>query len=517
VRLFRIYEGTTQIQQLVIARAMIVTPGIGGRCASTRSRGAGSPSVRTTRRSARRPPWSPGATSASRIDACAKDARAGRRAAGRPRDDRRRELDAADRALFATSAIDACAIVANPRLSPRELDTMREHATPRRVLFATGVAAEVDEHARRIGASDLGTRISRCRRSTRRGADARDADDTSQLAAIVYTTGTSGRPKGVMLTHANLLFVAETVRDAARHRPGRPRVRRAADLPRLRARLDAARQLRRRRALHVVARFDAQRALGMLAHDGLTIFQGVPAMYARMLERLPDGARAEAPALRYLYAGGSILDPSSRPRSRALRLPASQRLRADRVLADRVADAASAIRATTRRSAADPRVELHVEPSGELWVRGPNVMKGYYRDPAATAEAITPDGWLKTGDLARIGDDGALFIVGRQKELIIRSGLNVHPVEVETVLNTHPAVAQSVVVGRMVGDGNEEVVAFVEPVRGRTVAPDELAAHAAAQLAPYKRPSRIVVMDALPASPTGKVLRGRLKQLAQSS
>jgi acyl-CoA synthetase (AMP-forming)/AMP-acid ligase II len=176
-----------------------------------------------------------------------------------------------------------------------------------------------------------------------------------------------------------------------------------------------------------------------------------------------------------------------------------------------------AIRATTPRSGPPiPGVELHVEPSGELWVRGPNVMKGYYRDPAATAEAITPDGWLKTGDLARIGDDGALFIVGRQKELIIRSGLNVHPVEVETVLNTHPAVAQSVVVGRMVGDGNEEVVAFVEPVRGRTVAPDELAAHAAAQLAPYKRPSRIVVMDALPASPTGKVLRGKLKALAQS-
>ena len=164
-----------------------------------------------------------------------------------------------------------------------------------------------------------------------------------------------------------------------------------------------------------------------------------------------------------------------------------------------------------------PGIALHIAENGELWVRGPNVMKGYYRDDEATAEAITEDGWLKTGDLARIGEDGALHIVGRLKELIIRSGLNVHPVEVETVLNAHPSVAQSVVVGRAVADGNEEVIAFVEPARGCAVDAAELAAHAAAQLAPYKRPAEIRVMDALPASPTGKVLRGRLKQIAQSS
>jgi acyl-CoA synthetase (AMP-forming)/AMP-acid ligase II len=162
-----------------------------------------------------------------------------------------------------------------------------------------------------------------------------------------------------------------------------------------------------------------------------------------------------------------------------------------------------------------PGIAVRIAPSGELWVRGPNVMKGYYRDPEATAEAITADGWLKTGDLARLGDDGALFIVGRLKELIIRSGFNVHPVEVETVLNAHPAVAQSVVVGRTVADGNEEVVAFVEPKRGRVIDVADLAAHAAAQLAPYKRPAEIRVMDALPASPTGKVLRGKLKSVAQ--
>src|SRR6185295_7635764 len=100
--------------------------------------------------------------------------------------------------LFATSAIDACAVIANPRLSTRELDTMREHATPRRILFATGVAAEVDEHARRIGAADVGRGLAMSALDDDAVPDAIPADDTSHLAAIVYTTGTSGRPKGVM-------------------------------------------------------------------------------------------------------------------------------------------------------------------------------------------------------------------------------------------------------------------------------------------------------------------------------
>jgi acyl-CoA synthetase (AMP-forming)/AMP-acid ligase II len=452
------------------------------------------------------------------VDACAK---ALVQAGVRPRD---RVMIVAENstplisALFATSAIDACAVIANPRLSPRELDTMREHATPRRILFATGVAAEVDEHARRIGASDLGRGLSMSALDAAAMPDDAPADDTSHLAAIVYTTGTSGRPKGVMLTHANLLFVADT---SATLRDINSADRVFGALPIYHVYGLASMLLGSFTGgarLHVVARFDAQRALDMLAHDGLTIFQGVPAMYARMLERLPDGGHAAAPALRYLYAGGSILDPK-------LKAAVEARFGCPLHNGYGLTECSPTVSQTRLGHPRDdtsvgppvPGVELHVEPSGELWVRGPNVMKGYYRDPEATAEAITPDGWLKTGDLARIGDDGALFIVGRQKELIIRSGLNVHPVEVETVLNAHPAVAQSVVVGRSLPDGNEEVVAFVEPARGRTIGADELAAHAAEQLAPYKRPSKIVVMDALPASPTGKVLRGKLKQIAQSS
>jgi acyl-CoA synthetase (AMP-forming)/AMP-acid ligase II len=150
---------------------------------------------------------------------------------------------------------------------------------------------------------------------------------------------------------------------------------------------------------------------------------------------------------------------------------------------------------------------------GELWVRGPNVMKGYYRDPELTQRTITADGWLKTGDLCRIDPDGAVFLVGRAKELIIRSGFNVYPAEVEAAFNTHPAVTQCAVIGRKV-PGNEEVIAFVQVAPGTNVTEPELRAHATQRLAPYKVPAHIVVMASLPASSTGKILKSRLADMA---
>jgi len=148
-----------------------------------------------------------------------------------------------------------------------------------------------------------------------------------------------------------------------------------------------------------------------------------------------------------------------------------------------------------------------------MWVRGPNVMAGYYRNEKATAKVLTDDGWLRTGDLARSGADGHLFIVGRAKELIIRSGFNVYPAEVEGVLNDHPAVTLSAVVGRRIAN-NEEVVAFVQMVPGCTVGGEEVKVFAANRLAPYKVPSRIIRMEEFPAGSTGKVLKRKLFEMA---
>ncbi|WP_312130688.1 fatty acid--CoA ligase family protein, partial [Diaphorobacter nitroreducens] len=151
---------------------------------------------------------------------------------------------------------------------------------------------------------------------------------------------------------------------------------------------------------------------------------------------------------------------------------------------------------------------------GELWIRGRGLMPGYFRDPAATAAVMREGGWYASGDLGEMHADGALFVVGRLKEMIIRSGFNVYPAEVETALNTHPSVQRSAVVGRTVEDGNEEIVAFVELRPGAALDADAMQSHLRELLAPYKRPSHIVALSELPTNTNGKVLKRTLKDQA---
>jgi len=151
---------------------------------------------------------------------------------------------------------------------------------------------------------------------------------------------------------------------------------------------------------------------------------------------------------------------------------------------------------------------------GELCVRGPNVMKGYYRAPSETRAAIDTEGWYNTRDLARFEEDN-LFIVGRTKELIIRFGFNVYPGEVEAAFTTHPSVVRCAVIGRPVeGEGGEEILAFVQISKDSKVTAAELANHVAQRLAPYKRPSQLFFVDSMPLTPTGKVVKDELAKLA---
>jgi acyl-CoA synthetase (AMP-forming)/AMP-acid ligase II len=149
---------------------------------------------------------------------------------------------------------------------------------------------------------------------------------------------------------------------------------------------------------------------------------------------------------------------------------------------------------------------------GELWVRGPNIMKGYYRAPEETAAAIDAEGWFNTRDLARFEDEN-LFIVGRTKDLIIRMGFNVYPAEVEAVLNIHPAVVQSAVVGRPIKE-DEEIVAFVQMSAGSLLTENDLSEYAAKHLAPYKRPSHILFVSSMPMTPSGKIAKADLAKMA---
>ena len=152
--------------------------------------------------------------------------------------------------------------------------------------------------------------------------------------------------------------------------------------------------------------------------------------------------------------------------------------------------------------------------AGEIWVQGPNVFAGYWDDPDATAQALTPDGWLRTGDVAVVDDDGFLFLVDRVKDLIIVSGFNVYPAEVEEVLASHPAVARAAVIGVPHPHSGEAVKAYVVTDAGTSVEEDELIAHCEAHLARYKCPQKVMFVDEIPQSATGKVLRKELRVTA---
>jgi long-chain acyl-CoA synthetase len=276
--------------------------------------------------------------------------------------------------------------------------------------------------------------------------------------------------------------------------------------------------------VQLVARFDPAALVAAIASDGITLMFGVPATYQRLLEyktvagidRLPRGR------LRRLGVAGAPLDAALKSKIEAeFGLPLNnaygiaecapaiagvRALRSDDAVGSLIAGIEARLVAPGGRTVAPGEV-------GELHVRGPNVMRGYYRAPEATAAVTDADGWFNTGDLARFDGD-ILYIVGRTKELIIRSGFNVYPAEVEAVLNEHSAVVQSAVIGRSV-PGNEEVVAFVQLLPGSTVTPSDLMAHAARLLTPYKRPSEIIVVDALPAASTGKILKHHLVDTAR--
>jgi len=429
--------------------------------------------------------------------------------------------------LFAAAAIDAWSVSVNARLSEGELDTMRTHSGARRVLYVTGNSPDAARHAARAGALPCADGVDDM---DGMGVLAGPLDETclpepvdaggDQVAALVYTTGTTGQPKGVMLSHASLLYVAAT---SSRLRGLQSGDRAWGALPFSHVYGLASVLLGTLYAgacLRLAPRFDAGALLASIRAGELTIVQGVPAMYARLLAlaEANDEAMPIPSRLRFCYAGGSPLDPALKRAVEALfglplhngyglteGGPTVSQTRLDAPRADSAVGLP--IPGVDIRIVGLDGLDVAPGAAGELWMRGPGRMRGYYRDPAASAAALQPGGWLATGDLARQEPDGALFLLGRTRELIIRSGFNVYPLEVETALNAHPAVVQSAVVGRPLPGAEEEVVAFVE---ASGVDEAALQAWLRPRLAPYKRPARIVFMDALPAAPSGKILKSRL-------
>ncbi len=346
------------------------------------------------------------------------------------------------------------------------------------------------------------------------------------LAVLLFTAGTAGAPKAAMLTHGNL---GANVRQVLDH-PGltlRPDDVGLGALPvfhvfGLNVVLGVA--LAAGATVTLVGQFDPTVTLRTVRDHAVTVIAGVPAMYASWLELGERAAPSDAFATVRLAVSGAAALP--REVADAFRDRFGVAVHEGYGLTE-----AAPIVTTSALAGGAPRAgsigpplpgvdvrlvdvdgaDVLAGDPGEIWVRGPNVFAGYWRDEQATARVLSDDGWLRTGDIAVVDDAGELTLVDRSKDLVIVSGFNVYPAEVEDVLLAHPDVAEAAVVGEAHPRTGEAVIAYVVPESGRTLRPEDLMAHCARSLARYKCPARVEVVDALPRSFAGKVLRRELR------
>jgi long-chain acyl-CoA synthetase len=339
----------------------------------------------------------------------------------------------------------------------------------------------------------------------------------SDTAVILYTSGTTGRPKGAELTHANLRRNVEAMTGIFSLGPDDVLL---GALPLFHAfgqtcGLNAA--IAAGACLSLIARFDAGTALEIIQRDRVNVFEGVPTMYSA-LPAHPRAGDYDVGCLRLCVSGGAAL-PVEVLRGFESTFgcivlegyglsetsPVASFNHPDRER--KPGSIGTPIDGVEMKLVDEAGVDAAPGGVGEIAIRGHNVMKSYWQRPDATADAISADGWFRSGDLARVDDDGYFFIVDRKKDLIIRGGYNVYPREIEEVLYEHTAVHECAVIGVPHPSLGEEVGAAVALKPGAEATPEELRAFVKSQVAAYKYPRRIWLVDALPKGPTGKILK----------
>jgi malonyl-CoA/methylmalonyl-CoA synthetase len=351
--------------------------------------------------------------------------------------------------------------------------------------------------------------------------------DKDETAVIIYTSGTTGWPKGAEITHGNLASNLEALRSAWGWRPDDvllhilPIFHVHGLFVALYGALNAG-------ATTLLMRgFDARITLQTLLERKCTVFMAVPTIHSRLLN-VPDVTQYDLSHLRLITSGSDRLPDEvfngfkqtfgytllERYGMTETGMNLSNPLNGERRIGSvgmplpgveaRVADA------ETTKALPDGEI-------GEIQLRGPNIFKGYWRQPAKTAEAFTTDGWFHTGDLGYRQPDGYFTLCGRSKDLIISGGLNIYPPEVERVINEHPAVEANAVIGCQDAEWGERVVGVVVLKKDQTISGDELIAHCRKHLAPYKTPKSIVFQYDLPRNAMGKVLKAELKKTICSS
>ena len=342
----------------------------------------------------------------------------------------------------------------------------------------------------------------------------RDADDT---AVILYTSGTTGQPKGAELTHGNFTSNIRVVRaDIVRAQPddvifgGLPLFHAFGQTAALNLAIASG------ACLTLLPRFDAGNALRIIGGHRVTVFEGVPTMYVALLHR-PDRADFDVSALRMCFSGGAALPVEVlRGFEEAFGCmvlegyglsetsPVASCNHPDRER--KPGSIGTPIRGVQMRVVDKEDHDVPQGEVGEIVIRGPNVMKGYWHRPEETAGAIR-DGWFHTGDLARVDEDGYFYIVDRKKDMIIRGGYNVYPREIEELLYEHPAVAEAAVIGLPHPALGEEVGAAVTLKPGAGITAEELREHVKSLVAAYKYPRHLWIVEEMPKGPTGKILK----------
>jgi malonyl-CoA/methylmalonyl-CoA synthetase len=341
--------------------------------------------------------------------------------------------------------------------------------------------------------------------------DPADPEPDPGPAMLAYTSGTTGAPKGVPLTHANVLASTRGVVKAWRWSVGDVLVH-ALPLSHQHGLSGVHLSLLCGSRAVVFSKFDPAKLTGAIRDHRATVLFAVPAMYERL--HAWDGIReADLSSLRLAVSGSAPLPAALAERVADWlgQLPLERYGSTEAGL--NVSNAYDGTRRPGRVGWALPGIEVRLDgEDDEILVRGPQVFDGYWNRPDATAEALTDDGWFRTGDLGRFdAEDASLEIAGRSKELIISGGLNVYPREVEAALEEHPSVAQVAVAGVPSDRWGEEVVAFVVPAGD--LDGDALIAHCRERLSSYKCPKRVVALDELPVNRMGKVRRDALAEM----
>jgi long-chain acyl-CoA synthetase len=344
-------------------------------------------------------------------------------------------------------------------------------------------------------------------------------DDT---AVILYTSGTTGKPKGAELTHSNLYKNSKGVFEKLGEMSADDVLLGA--LPLFHSfgqtcTMNSAVSVGA--TVTMLPRFDPDKALQIIQRDRVTLFQGVPTMYNAMLHS-DSCESADCSTLRICMSGGAAM-PAELMRAFEEKFgciilegyglsetsPVASFNHPDRER--KPGSIGTPIEGVEMQVWDDDGNELPQGEVGEIVIRGHNIMKGYWNRPEANEEAITEAGWFRTGDMATVDEDGYFFIVDRKKDLIIRGGYNVYPREIEEVLYEHPAIQEAAVVGVPHDELGEEVGAAVVLKRGESLDADELKSYVKEQVAAYKYPRRIWFVDELPKGPTGKILKREIK------